>query len=94
MSPEWAITSAQLQKAPSWEGDAEAEEEGKGRMMLRIEGLENAKAEEAEGRGKTRAREEVGIAGLVERFEREMGQLRRVVEMGGKGGEGGRLRRL
>lgn len=84
MSPEWAITSAALEKAPSWEGEGEeAEEEGKkggdGRMMLRIEGCEVGSAilgEKDDG---------VGVEELVSRFEKGMGELRRVVGMGGKG---------
>ncbi|KAL8850973.1 MAG: hypothetical protein Q9221_004056 [Calogaya cf. arnoldii] len=79
MSPEWAITSAALEKAPSWEGE-EAEEEGKKRMMLRIEGCEVGGTVLGE-------KEEVGVGieELVSRFEKGMGDLRRVVEMGGKG---------
>ncbi|KAI4271632.1 MAG: hypothetical protein LQ337_005877 [Flavoplaca oasis] len=79
MSPEWAITSARLEKAPSWEGE-EAEEEGKKRMMLRIEGCEVG------GSARLGEKEEMmGVEELMARFEKGMGELRRVVDMGGKG---------
>lgn len=82
MSPGWAITAAALEKAPSWEGEGEEEEEkGRERMMLRIEGCEVG---DAVTRGEKD--EGVGVEELVGRFEKGMGELRRVVEMGGKGG--------
>lgn len=83
MSPEWAITAAALEKAPSWEGEEAGEEgeNGREKMMLRIEGCEVG---DAVARGKED--DGVGVEELVGRFEKGMGELRRVVGMGGKGG--------
>lgn len=95
MSPEWAITNAEIGAAPTWGGEREGDEEGG--LMLRIEGVEARRG--GEGKGKEKEREKGaeldvdGFEGLVERFQRGMEGLRRVVEAGerweGQGGEGG-----
>ncbi|KAL9034810.1 MAG: hypothetical protein Q9214_006875, partial [Letrouitia sp. 1 TL-2023] len=76
MSPDWQITSAEILPAPTWEG----EEEGGRGMMLRVEGIEVGQEGEKEGKAEEGAE---GMEVLVERFERRMGELRRVVEGGG-----------
>lgn len=78
MSPDWQITSAEILPAPTWEG----EEEGGRGMMLKVEGIEVGREEEGEGKGTGEEGAE-GMEVLVERFERRMGELRRVVEGGG-----------
>lgn len=71
MSPEWAVTSAELGKAPTWGEDAE-EKDG-GNMMLKIEGVEAAK-----GSLKDKAKE-ADLEELVERYQKGLEGLRRVV---------------
>ncbi len=70
MDPGWAVTNAEVRAAPTWEGEGEG---GRG-MMVRIEGVERG-----EGGG---AGEGEGLERLVERFEKGLGELRRVVEGG------------
>jgi hypothetical protein len=91
LSPEWAVTIAEVGKAPTWgEGKGEAGEgEGEGALMLRIEGVEAVRGVEI---GKVKEGEVV-LDELVERYMRGLEGLRRVVEgagmRGGGGGEGG-----
>ena len=94
MSPDWAVTSTEVGPAPTWDRDGEGKEEGQeGRgLMLRIEGMEVGREEEGEGEtgkeGEGKKLEE-----LVEVYERQMAELRRVVDSGQgitSGGEGGR----
>lgn len=73
MHPGWAVTSAEVRAAPTWEGEGEGEEGGRG-MMLRVEGVERG--------GGERVEEGEGLERLVERFEKGLGELRRVVEGG------------
>lgn len=78
MSPDWAVTSTDVGPAPTWDRDGEGKEEGReGRgLMLRIEGMEvKGEGEEEEGEGK-------GLEELVEVYERQMVELRRVVDSG------------
>lgn len=49
-------------------------------MMLRVEGIEVGQEGEGKGTGEEGAE---GMEVLMERFERRMGELRRVVEGGG-----------
>jgi len=81
LSPEWAVTSAEVGKAPTWgeEGARKGEVgEGEGALMLRIEGVEAVRGGE---KGK-----EVELEELVERYMRGLEGLRRVVEgVGGRG---------
>ena len=94
MSPEWAITNAEIGAAPTW--GEEREGDGKGGLMLRIEGVE---ARRGGRKGMEKGKEKgveldvEGFEGLVERFQRGMEGLRRVVEAGERwevqGGEGG-----
>ncbi len=74
MDPGWAVTNAEVRAAPTWEGEGEGEGEGGRGMMVRIEGVERG-----EGGG---AGEGEGLERLVERFEKGLGELRRVVEGG------------
>ncbi len=75
MSPDWAITNAEVRAAPTWDGEGE----GGGGMMVRVEGVERGAVERV-------WEEEEGLERLVERFEGGLGELRRVV--GGTGGWG------
>lgn len=84
MSPDWAVTSTELGPAPTWDRDGEGKREGQeGRgLMLRIEGTEvRREGEEGEGevaeQGEGRRLEE-----LVEVYERQMAELKRVVDAG------------
>lgn len=73
MSADWAVTATEVVEAPTWDDGGE----GRG-MMLRIEGMEvGGKGEEGEERA---------LEGLVEVWERTMGELRGVVGMGGRVG--------
>lgn len=90
MSPDWAVTSTELGPAPTWDRDGEGKQEGRG-LMLRIEGMEVRR--DAEERGMARQGEEKRLEELVEVYERQMAELRRVVDSGQgiiTGGEGGR----
>ncbi|KAL8782124.1 MAG: hypothetical protein Q9213_005694 [Squamulea squamosa] len=80
MSPDWAVTSAQLEKAPSWEGEETEEGKGRERMMLRVEGCEVGSSWEGEGEKE----KDVGVEELLSSFEKGMVELRKVVEMGVK----------
>ncbi len=74
MDPGWAVTNAEVRAAPTWEGEGEGEGEGGRGMMVRIEGVERGEGAGAgEGEGE-------GLERLVERFEKGLGELRRVVE--------------
>lgn len=91
MSPDWAITGTEVGPAPTWERDGEGMREGRdGRgLMLRIEGLE---VRREEGKGGDEG-EEKRLEELVEVYERQMVELRRVVDSGqgvGMGGASGR----
>jgi len=84
ITPEWAVTSAEVGKAPTWgEGKEEAGEGEGGALMLRIEGVEAAKGV---NRGKGNETE-VELEELVERYMRGLEGLRRVVEGVGRGGD-------
>lgn len=90
MAPDWAVTSTELGPAPTWDGDGEGKREGgEGRgVMLRIEGVEVGGEEEAGKLGEGKRLEE-----LVGVYERQMAELRRVVDAGQgitTGGESGR----
>ncbi len=90
MSAEWAVTSTELGAAPTWDRDGEGK--GEGGLMLRIEGVE-VRREEEEGIEGGRRSEERSLEELVEVYERQMVELRRVVDSGqgiAMGGEGGR----
>ena len=94
MSPDWAVTSTELGPAPTWDRDGEGKQEGQdGRgLMLRIEGMEIKRGEEGE-EGVARRREEKRLEELVEVYERQMVELRRVVDLGQgiiTGGESGK----
>ncbi|KAL8773711.1 MAG: hypothetical protein Q9209_001479 [Squamulea sp. 1 TL-2023] len=80
MSPDWAVTSAFLEKAPSWEGEETEEGRGTERMMLRVEGCEVGSSGEDEG--DKEKEKDVGVEELLSRFEKGMVELRKVVEMG------------
>lgn len=93
MSPDWAVTSTELGPAPTWDRDGEGKQEGQeGRgLMLRIEGMEVRR--DAEERGVAGQGEEKRLEELVEVYERQMAELRRVVDSGQgiiTGGEGAR----
>lgn len=77
MAPGWAVTGAEVRAAPTWEGEGEGEEEGGRGMMVRIEGVERDSGRTGVGEG-----ESEGLERLVEKFERGLGELRRVVEGG------------
>ena len=77
MSPEWAITNAEIGAAPTW--GEEREGDGEGGLMLRIEGVEARRGGGmlgGEGRGKEKKMEKdkgaeldgEGFEGLVESF--------------------------
>lgn len=88
MSPDWAVTSTELGPAPTWDRDGEGKQEGQeGRgLMLKIEGMEIKREEGGVGQGEEKRLEE-----LVEVYERQMAELRRVVDAGQgviTGGEG------
>ena len=79
ISPEWAITAADIGNAPTW---GEEQEEG---LMLSIEGVEAAKGGGVAGgidKGKGPEANVEELEGLVERFQKGMEGLRRVVEAG------------
>lgn len=91
MSPDWAVVGAEVGAAPTWDGGGgEA-----GGMMLRIEGVEVVGGGEGDDGGLG----DVGNTGdeegeqvkrleeLVRLYERQMGELRRVV-LAGEGVEG------
>lgn len=80
MSPEWAVTGAEVGKAPTWGEEGAGKGEGDGGMMLRIEGFEAAKGVETGT--------EVELEELVERYTRGLEGLKRVVEGVGAKGEG------
>jgi len=85
LSPEWAVTSAEVGKAPTWGEEGAGKGEGEGGMMLRIEGVEAVRGVEV-GKGKEMEEE---LEELVERYMRGMEGLRRVVEgVRGKGDVG------
>lgn len=84
MSSEWAVTGAEVAKAPTWGEESAGKGDGEGGMMLRIEGVEAAR-EVHEGKGKE---EEVDMEELVERYTRGLEGLRRVVQGVGSKGEG------
>ncbi|CAD6585986.1 MAG: hypothetical protein ASARMPRED_002365 [Alectoria sarmentosa] len=81
MSPDWAVTSTELGPAPTWDRDGEGKQEGhQGRdLMLRVEGMD-ARMKEEGGRGNQG--EEKRLEELVEVYERQMAELRRVVDAG------------
>lgn len=81
MSPDWAVTSTELGPAPTWDRDGEGKQEGQeGRgLMLRIEGMEVRGEERGEV---ARQGEEKRLEELVEVYERQMAELRRVVHSG------------
>ena len=81
MSSDWAVTSTELGAAPTWDRDGEGKQEGQeGRdLMLRIEGLEVRKEKEGEV---TQPGEERRLEELVEVYERQMAELRKVVDSG------------
>lgn len=92
MSPDWAVTSTELGPAPTWDRDGEGKQEGKEArgLMLRIEGMELRREEEGVV---TKQGEETRLEELVEIYERQMAELRRVVDSGQgirTGGESGR----
>ena len=92
MSPDWAVTSTELGPAPTWDRDGEGRHEGQeGRgLMLRIEGMEVGREEGGEV---AKQGEEKRLEELVEVYERQMVELRRVVDSGPgiiTGGESGR----
>lgn len=94
MSPDWAVTSAELGPAPTWDkdgqgmqeegGDEGEEEEEERGLMLRIEGMEVLGTEaEREWKGKGRGHgEDKRLDELVDVYERRMGELRRIVDAG------------
>lgn len=84
MSAEWAVTGTEVGPAPTWDRDDEREgkEVERRGLMLRIEGVEVKRGVdrgegEGEGEGEERRLEE-----LVELYERQMGELRRVLHSG------------
>lgn len=82
LSPEWAVTGAEVGKAPTWGEEGAGKGEGEGGMMLRIEGVEAARGGEM-AKGKEG---EVELEELVERYMKGLEGLRRVVEgVGGRG---------
>lgn len=83
LSPDWAVTSTELGPAPTWDRDGEGKQEGQdGRaLMLRIEGVEVKSAEEQGGEVATQG-QETRLEELVEVYERQMAELRRVVDAG------------
>lgn len=86
MSPDWAVTSTELGPAPTWDRDGEGKREGQeGRgLMLTIEGMAGRRKEGGEG---AKQGEEKNLKELVEVYERQMAELRRVVDAGpGVGG--------
>ena len=86
MSPDWAVTSTELGPAPTWDRDGEGKQEGReGRgLILRIEGMEVRRRQGGEG---AKQDEEKRLEELVEVYERQMAELRRVVDAGsGVGG--------
>lgn len=93
MSPDWAITGTEVGPAPTWDRDGEGMREGRdGRgLMLRIEGVE---VKGGTGKGQVEKQgEEKRLEELVEVYERQMVELRRVVDSGqgvGMGGASGR----
>lgn len=99
MARDWQIVHADLTPAPTWDGDEStsgtAGDGGGGRgLMLRIEGVRSSALERDEPRD---AERDEGLEKLAERYERRLGELRRVVdgvgagegEMAGGGGRGG-----
>lgn len=92
MSPDWAVTGAEVSMAPTWEGDGGGgggggtggSEAGGGGWMLKIEGVEALGVEEHE----ERKREERGLEELMVEYERSMGELKRVVGAGAESGGG------
>ncbi|KAK5659288.1 hypothetical protein OQA88_1381 [Cercophora sp. LCS_1] len=89
LSPDWAVTSAELSRMG---GLAAAHGDGPGALMLRIEGVsaEVSEGPSPEGElqssgasgGKEKKMEE--YASLVAEFERRMGVLKKVVDKGGE----------
>lgn len=80
MSAEWAVTGTEVGAAPTWDRDDEREgkEVERRGLMLRIEGVEVKRGvDRGEREGEERRLEE-----LVELYERQMGELRRVVHSG------------
>lgn len=94
MARDWQIVNADLTPAPTWEGDESnggKTDEGQcgggggGRgLMLSVEGVGTSTAGGQEvGEGEV----EEGLEKLAERYERRLGELRRVVEgVGARGG--------
>lgn len=86
MARDWQIVHADLTPAPTWEGDESSsskpgEDQGNGGgagrgLMLRVEGVSASS-----GAGEQEPPDgEEGLEKLVERYERRLGELRRVVE--------------
>ncbi|KAK2623821.1 hypothetical protein QTJ16_007002 [Diplocarpon rosae] len=101
LAPSWAVVSAEIGKAPTWDG-AEGEDEGgrEGGLMLRIEGVDEQSVAagisgSVGGKGKGKEAEaatgvsEDEMQALLESFDRKMGVLRRVVRLGSRESLGG-----
>ncbi|CAL3970209.1 unnamed protein product [Diplocarpon coronariae] len=102
LTPSWAVLSAEIGKAPTWDG-AEGGDNGggDGGLMLKIEGIDGESAAAGIGSGsiggKGKGREAETPAGvsedemhaLLESFDRKMDVLRRVVRLGSRESLGG-----
>lgn len=105
MAPDWQIVHADLTPAPTWEGEesndgktgggegaGDGDGGGGGRgLMLSVEGVgttRGAAGEEVNSREGGEVVEE-GLEKLAERYERRLGELRRVVEGVGAGAGAG-----
>ncbi len=89
LSPEWAILSTEISKAPTFASSPSATNtgaEGDKGLMLRIEGTEII-SDEGVGADKI---SEGDMETLLGTFEKRMGDLRKVIEGGGIDGCNGR----
>ncbi|KAM0799468.1 hypothetical protein BDR22DRAFT_890360 [Usnea florida] len=85
MVPDWAVTATEVGAAPTWDREGEGRGEGlEGRgLMLRIEGMEvRGERGDEEGGGGALEGEGKRLEELVEVYERQMAELRRVVDAG------------
>lgn len=95
MARDWQIVHADLTPAPTWDGEdstgnnkpGDAGGRGGRGLMLRVEGVGSRDVAEDDVRD---GEPEEGLEKLAERYERRLGELRRVVEGVGKGEEEGK----